>query len=107
MRIYVAGPYTKGDIAINVRNAIYAGNNLRVLCHTPFVPHLTHLWHMVLPHADIEYWYEYDMEWLAQCEAVFRLPGESVGADREVARAVELGLPVYHSFAEIPRRGLT
>jgi hypothetical protein len=26
MRIYIAGPYSKGDIAQNVRNAIYAGS---------------------------------------------------------------------------------
>lgn len=26
MRVYIAGPYTKGDVAVNVRNAIEAGN---------------------------------------------------------------------------------
>lgn len=103
MKIYVAGPYTKGDVAINVRNAITVGNNLRALGHTPFIPHLTHFWHMQLPH-DVDYWYAYDMEWLKVCDAVFRLPGESKGADAEVAEAKKLGLPVYTSYREIPKR---
>jgi hypothetical protein len=100
MRIYVAGPYTKGDVAENVRNAIVAGNNLRALGHTPFIPHLTHFWHMLVPHG-IDYWYKYDMEWLEQCDAVFLLPGESKGAEAEVARAKELNMPIYTSFDEI------
>lgn len=102
MKIYVAGPYSKGDVAVNVREAILAGDGLRALGHTPFIPHLTHLWHMVRPH-EIDFWYKYDLEWLELCDAVFRLPGESTGADREVARALELGLPVFYSYLEIPK----
>lgn len=103
MKIYVAGPYSKGDVARNVREAIYIGNNLRALGHTPFIPHLTHFWHMLIPHDDISFWYGYDMEWLEMCDAVYRIPGESTGADMEVARAKELGMPVFTSFLEIPK----
>jgi hypothetical protein len=100
MFIYVAGPYTKGDVAVNVKNAIMMGNNLRALGLTPFIPHLTHFWHLIQEH-DIEYWYRYDMEWLEKCDAVFRLAGESKGADAEVARARELGLPVFVSVMSL------
>lgn len=103
MRIYVAGAYTKGDVAVNVRDAIEVGNNLRALGHTPFIPHLTHFWHLIIPH-EIDYWYKYDLEWLEVCEAVFRIAGESAGADKEVERARELGLPVYTSFGDIPKK---
>ncbi|MEV6261200.1 DUF4406 domain-containing protein [Streptomyces sp. NPDC051784] len=41
---------------------------------------------------------------LAHCDAVLRLPGESVGADQDVATAHRRGLPVYRDIAEIPRR---
>ncbi|MFJ5829384.1 DUF4406 domain-containing protein [Streptomyces sp. NPDC093089] len=41
---------------------------------------------------------------LAHCDAVLRLPGESTGADQDVATALGRGLPVYHDVAEIPRR---
>lgn len=100
IKIYVAGPYTKGDVAQNVRNAIETGNNLRSLGFTPFIPHLTHFWHLLIPHG-IDYWYAYDLEWLEQCDALFRLPGESTGADREVERAREMGLPVFTNFEEL------
>jgi hypothetical protein len=39
---------------------------------------------------------------LAHCDAVLRLPGESTGADQDVAIARERGLPVYREVAEIP-----
>ncbi|WP_280721306.1 DUF4406 domain-containing protein [Kitasatospora sp. MAA4] len=41
---------------------------------------------------------------LARCDAVLRLPGDSTGADQDVATARRRGLPVYHDVAEIPRR---
>ncbi|KOV11595.1 NUDIX hydrolase [Streptomyces sp. XY431] len=41
---------------------------------------------------------------LAHCDAVLRLPGDSVGADQDVATARRLGLPVYRDVTEIPRR---
>ena len=40
-RIYVAGPYTNGEVAINVRNAYEAANQLAELGFAPFVPHAT------------------------------------------------------------------
>ncbi|GGY67163.1 MULTISPECIES: DUF4406 domain-containing protein [Streptomyces] len=39
---------------------------------------------------------------LARCDAVLRLPGESVGADQDVALARRRGLRVYHDVAQIP-----
>lgn len=41
---------------------------------------------------------------LAHCDAVLRLPGDSAGADQDVAIAHRRGLPVYSDVAEIPRR---
>lgn len=40
---------------------------------------------------------------LAHCDAVLRLPGESAGADNDVAIARRRGIPVYTSVEEIPR----
>jgi hypothetical protein len=39
---------------------------------------------------------------LQHCDAVLRLPGESVGADKDVELARERGLPVYHALHEVP-----
>jgi hypothetical protein len=38
------------------------------------------------------------------CSAVLRIPGESRGADLDVARAMQLGLPVYRAIGELPLR---
>lgn len=103
LRIYVAGPYTKGDQAVNVRNAIFAGNYCRLLGHIPFIPHLSMIWQMLTPHDDVNFWYEYDMECLKVCDAVLLIEGDSVGAENEVAWAEEHGLKVYHNVFEIPR----
>lgn len=101
MYIYVAGPYTKGDTILNIRDALYIANHLRSMGHTPFVPHLTYAWHMIFPHEDVEYWYQYDLEWLRKCDAIYRLPGESTGADKEVDVALEMGIPVFYSLAQV------
>lgn len=39
---------------------------------------------------------------LQHCDAVMRLPGESRGADQDVAIAEARGIPVYRSLDEIP-----
>jgi len=39
---------------------------------------------------------------LDRCDAVLRLPGESRGADQDVAIARRRGIPVYTSLAEVP-----
>ncbi|MCU1664691.1 MAG: hypothetical protein JWR58_4756 [Pseudonocardia sp.] len=42
---------------------------------------------------------------LQHCDAVLRLPGESAGADQDVAIARERGIPVYTGLEEIPGSG--
>jgi hypothetical protein len=42
---------------------------------------------------------------LQHCDAVLRLPGESAGADQDVAIARERGLPVYTRVEDIPPLG--
>jgi hypothetical protein len=39
---------------------------------------------------------------LQHCDAVLRLPGDSAGADQDVAIARDRGLPVYYDVKEIP-----
>jgi hypothetical protein len=92
--VYVAGPYTRPDPVLNVRRAIEVAESVERLGGTPFVPHLTMLWHLVSP-APVERWYERDLDVLGHCQGLVRFAGESSGADREVERARELGLPVY------------
>ncbi|MFI5916861.1 DUF4406 domain-containing protein [Dactylosporangium sp. NPDC051541] len=39
---------------------------------------------------------------LQRCDAVLRLPGESRGADQDVAIARERGIPVYYDINDVP-----
>jgi hypothetical protein len=99
-KVYVAGPYTKGDVAVNVRNALDAAGRLADLGLFPFVPHLSHFWHLVFPRP-YEFWCELDNKFLPYCDIVLRIPGESSGADKEVELAETLGIPVYCSIEQL------
>lgn len=39
---------------------------------------------------------------LRKCDAVFRIQGESKGADNDVKLAKEMGIPVYYHLDEVP-----
>lgn len=99
--IYIAGPYSVGDTAVNVRNAILAADLVAAKGYVPYVPHVLHFWHLVLPH-DYEFWTTLDFAWLKRCDAVLRLPGVSLGADTEVALASLWGMPIYFNVEELP-----
>lgn len=113
-RIYVAGPISKGDLRHNVQQARDAGGQLLKAGFAPFVPHLSCYWAgdtpEVLPSGTThEDWLGMDLPWVAVSDAVLRLPGESKGADAEVALARQLGIPVYHEVLSLienpPARG--
>lgn len=101
LRIYVAGPYTDDPDGCTA-TAIAAGAAVLDAGHAPFVPHLAHYWHTLHGPRDYEDWMRIDLAWLRAADAVLRLPGESSGADREVALAHELGIPVIHTPADLP-----
>jgi hypothetical protein len=48
------------------------------------------------------YQYPVAQRLLSRCDAVLRLPGASRGADLDVARARELGLPVFERVEDLP-----
>ena len=97
--VYVAGAITKGDQFINVREAILVGERIRARGHAVFIPHLTFIWHIMSP-VGYEDWMTYDFAWLRRCDILVRLPGESLGADREVALAKEFNMPVFLGLNE-------
>lgn len=95
--IYIAAPYTKGDVAENVHNAIKAADRLVDADYMVYVPHLTHFWHIMSP-KPWEFWMELDSYILPFCSALLRLPGESTGADREVEQAKVHQIPIYYDI---------
>ena len=99
-KIFISSPYTLGDTGENVRNQILAADQLMTAGYTSFIPLLSHFQHLVCPRP-YDDWLANDLEWLPVCNALLRLPGESAGADLEVAKAIELGIPVYYSIDDI------
>ena len=127
-RIYIACPISRGDLKHNVDQATAAFLKLAKAGHAPFNPawsvyakpaEVFHLAGIETPdlrphvycrattdgapgmsHAE---WLAIDFAWVAVSDAVLRLPGESKGADRETAEAERLGIPVFHSVADLLR----
>jgi hypothetical protein len=98
--VYIAGPYTNGDVAQNVAAAVSAANAIARLGAFPYIPHLCHFWHLMYAQP-YSYWMTLDMAWLEQCDILYRLPGYSEGADQEIQRAMQLQIPVV--YASFPR----
>jgi hypothetical protein len=99
-KVYVAGPYSRGDTINNIQAALTVAEHLWFMGYVPFVPHLTGFWHFLYPHR-YEEWMEYDAQWLMTCDAVIRLPGDSEGADREVDMAKSANIPVFYTVEEL------
>jgi hypothetical protein len=110
-RVYIAGPISKGDLGENVNRATDAFWELLGLGFAPLCPHwsvyaggcFASVGRLVaeaeaLPrgscHAD---WIGADLPWVEVADALLRLPGESAGADAEVAHAKRSGVPVFNS----------
>lgn len=115
-RIYLAGPVSRGPLVHNVNQATAAFVALAKAGFAPFAPQLSVYCRPCRPHAvgvvcvgtvagndemSYEDWMQVDLPWVEASDAVLRLPGESVGADREVAHARERGIPVFDSVASV------
>ena len=99
-KIFIAGPYTKGDVAVNVNNHMRAHSLLMDAGFAPFNPLLFHFQHMAHPRP-YEDWTKLDNEYLLVCDAVLRLSGESKGADAEVKLARKNGIPIYYNINKL------
>lgn len=99
-RVYIAGPYTLGDPVINTATAMEIGHRLIECGYAPFVPHLSLFMHLLKP-LSWRQWLAYDEEWVRASDALLRLAGESSGADREVAFAQSLGIPVFFTVESL------
>ncbi len=103
LKVYIASPYTKGDVAQNIRRQIDVADELMNLGFSPFLPVLSHFQHIVCPRP-YEEWMDNDLEWVLACDALLRLSGDSPGADREVLFAKKNHIPVFESLFELQEK---
>lgn len=98
LHVYIAGPLGAPEgWEDNKRRACKAADWVIRQGHVPFVPHLSTAWVAATDDAAArghEEWMDWCLAWVSRCDVVLRVPGESPGADREVAHAVALGIPV-------------
>lgn len=99
-RVYIAGPYSAGDVELNVLEAKRAGALVMRAGHAPYIPHLNHDFHRDYP-ADYEDWLRVDLAYLQTCHYLLRIPGFSPGADKEVAAALAANIPVFYTDEEL------
>lgn len=115
MLILIAGPYasgTNGDAELMARNLkrleeaawpIFRAGHIPMIGEWVALPVLASAGaHGPTDPLAAEVMYPTAERLLQHCDAVLRLPGESRGADQDVAIARERGIRVYHSLREIP-----
>lgn len=102
IKVYIASPYTLGDVAVNVKRQLDMADKLMDNGFAPFAPLYSHFQHMAHPRP-YQDWIKIDLEWVEVCDCVLRLDGESKGADGEVNYANELGLPVFYSLEQLTK----
>lgn len=99
MRVYISGPYT-GNETTNVKRAMDAWNVLADLGMHPFCPHLYHFLHFTRERT-YEEWMNQCLEWVKASEVIYRIGGESKGANIECSLAVDLNIPVFNSLVKL------
>ena len=113
--IYIASPISQGVVRDIVARACSAGHQLMQAGIPVLIPHLSVFLGMkqnydgaggyvpeVLPlDTTLKQWYLMGIMMVLHCDAVLRLPGDSVGADMETGMADKNNIPVFHSVEKV------
>jgi len=102
MLIYIAGPLgasskNYGKIIENITRAVKVSDVIFSLGHECFIPHLMWFSHELIgwPVDEIKAM-EYRLKLVKRSDALIRLPGESNGADKEVAEIAGQNKPLIY-----------
>jgi len=108
--VYIASPYTSGDVGCNVRSQHKAWDLLLNLGFVPIAPLWSHYQHLHRPRKYSD-WTSYDTEIISRCDVCLRLPAtchhvgyinhDSPGADAEVSLFLSQGKTVVFSIDEL------
>ena len=108
IKVYIASPYSNGWMPTNITRQFDFAKQLLEEGYWPYMPLLTHFLELYTHHSE-HVWLEQDFVYLKVCDAVLRIkPADedgneitSPGADKEVALAIEEGIPVFYSMQEL------
>lgn len=113
--IYIAGRYTGRthdaesyfEIQHNIAAAAETARKLARLGYGFFCPH-QHSAHfgVIAPDIQPDFWYEQDLHFMYDCDALLMLPGweDSKGAKNERAEAMQTGIPVFYNIWELAEK---
>ncbi|HOK45183.1 MAG TPA: DUF4406 domain-containing protein [Bryobacteraceae bacterium] len=110
-RVYIAGKLNADacaylqNVAVMIRTAVA----VRRLGFSVFIPCLDLLTGVVAGDLTYHDYADNNMRWLEVADAVLVLPGweTSKGTRAEIARAEELGIPVYYSIEDLCRTSVS
>ena len=98
--VYIAGPISIGNQFVNVGAALEAWDLLANSGIHAICPHWSALQEMYRG-KPYYFWIEHSKQLVRRCDAVFRIPGESRGADIECDLARSLGKPVFDKLSKL------
>lgn len=99
--VYISGPYSSNPTQ-NVNTVLNLADTIQGMGAVPIIPHLFMLWDVVMP-KPYEFWISLCLELIRRCDVVYRLPGISKGADREVTEATNIHVPIVYNFSVLKR----
>lgn len=100
LKIYIASPYIAGNPNANVEKQLYAASLLVDAGCKPYVPLFNHFIQIRRNKFD-DVWLNLELEWLVECDAVFRLQGYCERTEREIEFARSKNIPVLFSMNEV------
>lgn len=103
--VYIAGPLGDGGAIrdpfqqlANARKAISEGNSMALVGIVPLIPHLHFMANILFPGQVVfEEWMRRDFEFIRRCDAVWILPGESLGTQMEIEFCSQNGIRMFDS----------
>lgn len=106
-RVYVAGAYRAPDVVAifrNMRRGIALAADVFHAGMAPFCPWLDFHFALLRESPPVEQWLEASMAWMEVCDAMIVQTMNletSHGAQAEIRRAEELGIPVFYHFTDL------
>ena len=97
--IYIAHPYSS-DPRGNYTKSLAVAVQILQIGGVPINPLESHIYNELDPHP-YEFWMENDFQIIKRCDCLYRVHGKSKGADREVIRVRDCGVPVFYSIPQI------
>jgi hypothetical protein len=110
-RVYVAGAYSANTVISvlnNMRNGMRTSLEVLLAGYAPFCPWLDYHYQLLLRPGEslaILDYYDYSMSWLEAAHVLLVLPGweASAGTYAEIAKAEEMGIPIYYSIEDLQK----